>query len=221
MNFVRKPFPALYLCLTVAFCVCIIVSNLLEIKTVAIGSATITAGFLVFPITYIINDCVVEVYGLRKAKLMIWLGFASSLFVCLLLQLAILLPGSEDWTGQEAMKRIYGGVPRIMGASFVAFLCGSMVNAYAMSHMKKRDATGRRFSLRAIISTLFGESVDSLIFFPAAFLGLLPVATIVALIITQVLLKTAYEILALPVTIRIVKRLKQAEDEYDYDYEGR
>ena len=217
----REPFSVIYLCLTVVFCVCIIVSNLLEIKTVSIGSATITAGFLVFPVTYIINDCIVEVYGLSKAKLMIWLGFGSSVVVSLLLQLAIALPGSDDWTAQAAMEAVYGGVPRIMGASFAAFLCGSMVNAYTMSRMKGDDTDGRRFSLRAIVSTLFGEGVDSVIFFPVAFAGTLPIATILSLIVTQMLLKTAYEIMVLPITIKVVKRLKKAEDEYDYDYEGR
>lgn len=221
IRFPREPFSVLYLCLTVIFCVCIIVSNLLEIKTVSIGSATITAGFLVFPITYIINDCVVEVYGLRKARLMIWLGFASSLAVSLLLQVAIALPGSDDWTAQDSMEAVYGGAPRIMGASFAAFLCGSLVNAYVMNRMKGNDTEGRRFSLRAIVSTVLGEGVDSVIFFPVAFLGTLPVVTIVSLIVTQMLLKTAYEVMVLPLTIRVVKRLKRAEDEFDYDYEGR
>lgn len=209
----KKDFSALFLCLTVAFSVCLIVANLIEIKTVGLpGGFTITAGFVVFPISYIINDCIVEVYGFRKARLAIWIGFASALFVSVMLQLAIALPGSGEWTAQDAMERIYGTVPRIMGASFAAFLCGSMVNAYVMSKMKAADASGSRFSLRAIVSTLFGEGVDSLIFFPIAFLGTLPLGTVVSLIITQMLLKTLYEIVALPATVRVVKRLKAIED---------
>lgn len=206
------------LVLTVLFVVCLIVSNLVEIKTVDLGWLTITAGVVVFPISYIINDCVVEVYGFRKARLMIWLGFAMSLFVALSLQLAIALPGGADWQGQQAMQAIYGSVPRIMCASFAAFLGGSMVNAYVMSRMKaaaaatERGAGSRRsFSVRAIVSTLWGESVDSLVFFPIAFGGVLPWSTIVSLMVTQALLKTAYEVLILPVTVTVVRRLKAAE----------
>lgn len=196
--------------LAVTFCVCLIVSNLMEIKTVDLGPLTITAGVIVFPISYILNDCIVEVYGFNKARLVIWLGFGMNLLVSLLLQLGIWLPGAESWTGQEAMTAIFGAVPRIFAASFIAFLCGSMVNAYVMSRMKVASG-GRRFSLRAIVSSLWGEGVDSVIFFPIAFGGVLAWSEIGMLIITQTLLKTAYEILILPVTLRAVKFLRDHE----------
>lgn len=199
-----------FLLLAVTFCVCLIVSNLMEIKTVPLGPLTITAGVIVFPISYILNDCIVEVYGFNKARLVIWLGFGMNLLVSLLLQLGIWLPGSESWTGQEAMTTIFGAVPRIFAASFIAFLCGSMVNAYVMSRMKVASG-GRRFSLRAIVSSLWGEGVDSVIFFPIAFGGILAWSEIGMLILTQTLLKTAYEILILPVTLRAVKFLRDHE----------
>ena len=199
-----------FMLLAVTFCVCLIVSNLMEIKTVDLGPLTITAGVIVFPISYILNDCIVEVYGFNKARLVIWLGFGMNLLVSLLLQLGIWLPGSESWTGQEAMTTIFGAVPRIFAASFIAFLCGSMVNAYVMSRMKVASG-GRRFSLRAIVSSLWGEGVDSLIFFPIAFGGILAWSEIGMLILTQTLLKTAYEILILPVTLRAVKFLRDHE----------
>lgn len=199
-----------YLLLSTLFCVCLIISNLVEIKTVDLGWFTITAGVLVFPVSYIINDCVVEVYGFKKARLMIWMGFISALIVAVMLQLAIILPGGKEWEHQKAMELIYGSVPRIMFASFTAFLCGSMVNAWVMSRMKAAD-TKRRFSLRAILSSLWGETVDSVIFFPIAFAGTFPWQTILSLIVTQALLKTGYEIIILPVTIRVVKRLKRSE----------
>ncbi|MDE7474610.1 MAG: queuosine precursor transporter, partial [Duncaniella sp.] len=142
-----------FMLLAVTFCVCLIVSNLMEIKTVDLGPLTITAGVIVFPISYILNDCIVEVYGFNKARLVIWLGFGMNLLVSLLLQLGIWLPGAASWDGQEAMTVIFGAVPRIFAASFIAFLCGSMVNAYVMSRMKVASG-GRRFSLRAIISSL-------------------------------------------------------------------
>lgn len=205
-----------FLVLTVLFCVCLIVSNLIEIKTVDIGFATITAGMVVFPLSYIINDCIVEVYGFRKARTVIWLGFAMNLLVTLFLQFAILLPGADSWQSQDAMEAVYGTVPRILGASFVAFLCGSMVNALVMSKMKVASG-GRHFSLRAIVSTLWGEGTDSIIFFPLAFGGILPWREIVSLIVAQALLKTAYEIVILPVTLKVVKKLKSIEltDTYD------
>lgn len=196
--------------LAVTFCVCLIVSNLMEIKTVDLGPLTITAGVIVFPISYILNDCIVEVYGFSKARLVIWLGFGMNLLVSLLLQIGVWLPGADSWTGQEAMSLIFGAVPRIFAASFIAFLCGSMVNAYVMSKMKVASG-GRGFSMRAIASTVWGEGVDSMIFFPVAFGGVLAWSEIGMLIITQTFLKTIYEIIILPVTIRAVKFLRDHE----------
>ncbi len=169
----KNLFSPLFLLLAVLFCVCLIVSNLMEIKTVAVGPLVITAGVVVFPISYVINDCIVEIYGFARARLTIWLGFAMNLLVSLLLQLGILLPGADSWHGQEAMEMIFGAVPRIFAASFAAFLCGSMVNAYVMSRMKRASQQGRGFSLRAIVSTIWGEGVDSIVFFPIAFGGIL------------------------------------------------
>lgn len=206
----KTSFSLPFLILGTLFCVLLIISNLIEIKTVEIGWLSITAGFVVFPLSYIINDCVVEVYGFAKARLLIWMGFAMSLLVSLFLQLAIILPGGESWTQQEAMSAIYGNVPRIMGASFIAFLSGSMINAYVMSKMKVASG-GRHFSARAIVSTLWGETTDSVIFFPIAFAGILPWEVIGSLIVSQALLKTGYEVIILPVTIRVVKFLKRIE----------
>ena len=205
-----------FMLLAVTFCVCLIVSNLMEIKTVDLGPLTITAGVLVFPVSYILNDCIVEVYGFAKARLVIWLGFGMNLLVSLLLQLGILLPGADSWTGQEAMTMIFGAVPRIFAASFIAFLCGSMVNAYVMSRMRLSAGTdGRGFSLRAIVSSLWGEGVDSVIFFPIAFGGVLAWSEIGMLIVTQTILKTLYEVLILPVTMRVVAILRRYEGDVE------
>ncbi|MCM1067739.1 MAG: queuosine precursor transporter [Muribaculaceae bacterium] len=209
-----RQFSLSYLLLTVSFVVCLIVANLTEIKTVDFGFFTITAGVIVFPISYIINDCVVEVYGFARARLMIWIGFFMSLAVALMLQVAIVLPGSSAWTAesQASMVNVYGAVPRIMVASFSAFLLGSMMNAWVMSKMKQKRPNGTAaLGYRAILSTMWGEGVDSLIFFPIAFGGVLPVSTIVSLIVTQALLKTLYEILVLPVTLRVIVFFKKKE----------
>jgi len=208
----KTQFSLTYLLLTLVFILCLIVANLIEIKTLkSVSWLSLTAGVIVFPISYIANDCIVEVYGFAKARLAIWLGFGSALFVTLMLQLAIALPGSDFWSGQSAMETIYGSVPRIMAASFAAFLCGSMVNAYVMSKLRIRHGKSH-FSFRAIVSSLFGEGVDSTIFFPIAFGGILPVRTIVSLIVTQTLIKTAYEIAILPATIRIVRFIQKYDD---------
>lgn len=200
-----------FMILTLLFCVCLIVSNLMEIKTVPLGPLTITAGVVLFPVSYIINDCIVELYGYRRARLVIWLGFAMNLLVSLSLQLGILLPGDESWTGQQAMVTVYGAVPRILAASFTAFVCGSLVNARVMEAMRLRAGRDRGFGLRAIVSTLLGEGVDSLIFFPIAFGGVLPATTVLTLILTQTLLKTAYEIIVLPLTVTVVRTLRQID----------
>ncbi len=162
-----------FLIFTVVFCVCLIVANLVEIKTVDVGFTTITAGMVVFPLSYIINDCIVEVYGFRKARMVIWLGFAMNFFVTVMLQLAIILPGAGEWQSQAAMEAIYGGVPRILTASFIAFVCGSMVNALVMSKMKVAS-NGRYFSLRAILSTVFWRGCRFTDIFPACILGSAP-----------------------------------------------
>lgn len=204
-----------FLVLTLLFCVCLIVSNLMEIKVVDLGPLTVTAGVAVFPISYIINDCIVELYGFRKARMVIWLGFAMNMLVSLLLQIGIALPGSAEWTGQSAMQLIFGAVPRIFAASFTAFICGSMANAYVMARMKAASPDGRRFSLRAIVSTLWGEGIDSLIFFPMAFAGTLSWSVIATLIVTQIIIKTAYEIIVLPITVQAVKYLRKTESAYE------
>ncbi|MDE6176382.1 MAG: queuosine precursor transporter [Paramuribaculum sp.] len=212
----QPTFSVTFLLLSVVFCICLITANLMEIKVIDIGFMTITAGVIVFPVSYIINDCIVEVYGFSKARFVIWLGFAMNLMVSLLLQIGIWLPGSAEWHGQEAMEMIFGAVPRIFAASFIAFLCGSMTNAYVMSRMKLAASESSHngagsFSARAIVSTVVGEGIDSMIFFPIAFGGVIGWRTIAALIATQTLLKTAYEIVILPVTLTVVKYLRRIE----------
>lgn len=206
----NKQFSLPFVVLAMMFSVFLILANLMEVKVVKIGILTATAGLSVFPISYIINDCIVEVYGFAKARFVIWMGFLLNMIFVVFLQVCVALPGDPSWTAQAAVEQVFGNTPRILLGSFVAFIVGSMVNAQVMSRMKVRDG-GKRFSLRAIMSTVFGESADSLIFFPIAFAGMLPLATIVTLVWTQVMLKTLYEIVALPITIRVVKLLKRVE----------
>ena len=205
-----------FMLLGIVFCVCLIAANLLETKIIQIGSLTITAGFLIFPVSYIINDCIVEVWGFRKARLIIWTGFAMNFLMLALFQVAVALPAAPFWEGEAAFRFVFGLAPRIAAASLLAFLVGSFLNAYIMSRMKIASG-GRNFSARAVLSTGFGESADSLIFFPIAFGGLMPAEELVKLMVIQVVAKTLYEIVVLPVTIRVVAALKQLEQTDAYD----
>lgn len=206
----------LFMLFSILFCVCLILANLLETKQIAIGPISLTGGLIVFPISYIINDCVCEVWGFRKARLLIWSGFAMNFFFVAVGALCDWIPGAPYWNNDEGFHAVFGLAPRIAAASFVAFLLGSFANAYVMSKMKIRDS-GRNFSARAILSTIAGESIDSLIFFPLALSGVVPTEELPKLMLMQVLLKTAYEILVLPLTIRVVKYVKKYEGSDVYD----
>jgi len=206
----------LFMLFSVLFCVCLITANVLETKQMSFGVVNITGGLLVFPVSYIINDCVCEVWGYRKARLVIWLGFAMNCLFVVFGALADAIPGAPYWNNEDGFHAVFGLAPRIAAASFVAFLVGSFVNAYVMSRMKI-STSGRNFSLRAIVSTILGESADSIIFFPLALYGVIPVEEMPSLIISQVVLKTLYEIIVLPLTVRVVRTTKKAEGVDVYD----
>ena len=200
----------LFMLFCILFCVCLIAANIFETKQIAFFGRSQTGGLIVFPISYIINDVVCEVWGFKKARLLIWTGFIMNLFFVGIGALCDMLPGAAYWDNDEGFHAIFGLAPRIACASFAAFLCGSFVNAYVMSKMKIRDGQ-KCFSLRAILSTILGEATDSIIFFPFAFWGVIPAEELPWLMLAQVLLKTAYEIVVLPLTIRIVVWVKKSE----------
>ena len=207
-----------FMLLGILFNVCLIAANLLETKVIQIGSLTVTAGLLVFPISYIITDCIAEVWGFKKARLIIWSGFAMNFFVVALGLIAVAIPAAPFWEGEEHFNFVFGMAPRIVMASLIAFLVGSFLNAYVMSKMKVASQ-GRNFSLRAILSTVVGETADSLIFFPIAFGGIIAWKELLIMMGLQMLLKSMYEVIILPVTIRVVKAIKKIDgsDVYDTD----
>ena len=207
-----------FMLLGILFNVCLIAANLLETKVIQIGSLTVTAGLLVFPISYIINDCIAEVWGFKKARLIIWSGFAMNFFVVGLGLIAVAIPAAPFWEGEEHFDFVFGMAPRIVAASLMAFLVGSFLNAYVMSKMKVASR-GRHFSARAILSTLVGETADSLIFFPVAFGGIIAWRELLIMMCIQIILKSMYEVIILPVTIRVVKAIKKIDgsDVYDTD----
>ena len=189
MNKKSSQVSVLFLLFSVLFCVCLIASNVFETKQIAFFGHSQTGGVIVFPISYIINDVVCEVWGFRKARLLIWLGFLMNFFFVAVGALCDWLPGAEYWTGDEGFHNIFGLAPR----------------------------AGKHFSWRAILSTVFGEGVDSLLFFPLALGGVVPSDELPWLMLAQVCLKTIYEIIMLPITIRIVRWVKNREQEDVYD----
>ncbi|WP_307757731.1 queuosine precursor transporter [uncultured Mediterranea sp.] len=205
-----------FMLMGIVFNVCLIAANLLETKVIQLGSLTVTAGLLVFPISYIINDCIAEVWGFRKARLIIWSGFVMNFFVVTLGLIAVSLPAAPFWEGEEHFNFVFGMAPRIVAASLMAFLVGSFLNAYVMSRMKIASR-GRNFSARAIWSTVVGETADSLIFFPVAFGGVIAWRELAVMMGLQILLKSAYEVVILPVTIRVVKAVKRIDGSDVYD----
>ena len=212
----KQQVSVLFMLFSILFCVCLIAANILETKQISVLGISLTGGLIVFPISYIINDCVCEVWGFQKARLLIWTGFAMNFFFVSMGALCDWIPGAPYWTNEAGFHAIFGLAPRVAAASFVAFIVGSFANAYVMSKMKIRDK-GRNFSLRAILSTIVGEGFDSIIFFPLALGGVVPTEELPKLMLWQVLLKTVYEVIALPITIRIVKALKEHEGEDAYD----
>ena len=202
--------------LGIVFCVCLVAANLLETKVVQLGPIAVTAGLIVFPISYIINDCIAEVWGFRKARLIIWMGFLMNFMTVALGQIAVALPAAPFWEGEAGFDFVFGMAPRIAAASLTAFLAGSFINAYVMSRMKV-FSHGKNFSVRAVLSTVAGESADSLLFFPLAFGGLMPVSELLKMMLVQVVLKTLYEVIILPVTVRVVRYIKRVDESDVYD----
>ena len=210
-----------YVWLAVIFCVCLVSSNLFVPRTWQVGSLPLqlSGAILIFPISYIVNDCLTEIYGYKAAMKVIVMGFVMSLFVSLMAGLVTQLPAplyEDNLALSDAFNSLFGLAPRTAVASLLAFFAGSTVNARIMSKMKEK-AGEKGFGFRAILSSLDGESVDSLIFFPMVFAGIMPFKGILSLVFTQVICKTLYELVILPLTAFIVRIIKKKEKETDYD----
>ena len=216
MNKQRNTVSVLFMLFSILFCVCLIAANLFATKQIALGSISLTGGLLIFPVSYIVNDCVCEVWGYRKARLLIWTGFAMNFFFVIMGALCDIIPPAPYYENAAGFHGVFGLAPRVALASFCAFLVGSFLNAYVMSRMKIASK-GRNFSARAVVSTIVGECADSIIFFPLALGGVIPTEALPELMFWQVVLKTAYEIVVLPLTIRVVALLKRHEQSDVYD----
>ena len=207
----------LFMMAGILFASCLLIANILASKIMMIGPWSAPAGVLIFPLAYILNDVIAEVWGYRKARLIIWAGFGVNLLAVLFFSLTIAVPAAPFYEDQDAFTTVLGNTPRIVAASLMAYLAGSFLNAYIMSKFKVLTK-GKGFSVRAIVSTLAGEGIDSLIFITVAFAGAFPANVLLGMVATQSLIKTVYEIVVLPLTIRVVKKVKQLEGVDTFDY---
>ena len=212
----KREVSVLFMLAGILFATCLLISNILATKILMIGPWAAPAGVLIFPIAYILNDVITEVWGFGKARLIIWTGFAVNVLAVLFFTVGIVIPGAPFWQNQEAFSTVLGNTPRIVMASLCAYLIGSFLNAFVMSRMKVLTK-GKGFSGRAILSTVAGESADSMIFISIAFAGVFPFGVLITMIFTQAMLKTVYEILILPVTIWVVRFVKRAEGTDTFD----
>jgi uncharacterized integral membrane protein (TIGR00697 family) len=214
----RAPRPYRYCDLIMAaFVTVLLCSNLIGAgKPAHWGAFTFGGGVLFFPISYLFGDVLTEVYGYARARRVVWAGFGAMLFASLMSVVVLALPPAPGWGGQAALESVFGGTPRIVLASLVAFWAGELTNSFTLAKMKLATA-GRRLWTRTIGSTVAGELVDSLIFYPLAFLGTWETATVVKVLFTNYVLKVGWEVLATPLTYRMVGFLKRAEHEDWFD----
>ena len=208
----------------VAFVAILVCSNLIgpakitEAQLPFIGTVSFSAAVLFFPLSYVFGDILTEVYGYARARRVIWAGFAALLFATAMTAIMLALPAASFWDQQAAYQTVFGNTWRIVVASITAYFCGEFVNSYVLAKMKIWQ-NGRHLWMRTIGSTIFGEGVDSAIFFPLAFYnsGILPNEAILGVALTELVIKIGIETLFTPVTYAIVGRLKAAEQEDYYD----
>jgi queuosine precursor transporter len=207
-----------FVAVVAVFVTCLITANITAVKLLDIGGIVMDAGTLIFPVSYIFGDVLTEVYGFRTARRVIWLGFLCNVLAVAVISLGGALPAAEFWNGQGAYDRILGYAPRVLLASFCAYLVGELANSVVLARLKVAT-NGRFLWLRTIGSTVVGQGLDSLIFVILAFAFTVPASAIVGIILTQWVIKSLYEAAATPFTYLVVGRLKRAEgvDVYDRD----
>jgi len=200
------------------FVASLLTANIIAVKLIQLGPLILPAGVVIFPVSYILGDVLTEVYGYRWARRAIWLGFIGNLVAVVAIWLAGLLPAPVFWQGQGAYATILGFTPRLLLASFVAYLIGEFANSTVLAKMKVWT-NGRHLWARTIGSTIVGQGLDSLVFILIAFVGLMASPDLLTAIVSQWLFKSAYEAIATPLTYAVVNTLKRVEgvDAYDVD----
>jgi queuosine precursor transporter len=205
-----------FLLVAALFVTCLLTANLIAVKLIQVFGLLLPAAIIIFPVSYILGDVLTEVYGYHQARRVIWLGFMCNLIMVAAIGLAQVLPPAPFWPDQEAFARILGYTPRLLVASFLAYLVGEFANAFVLAKMKVATR-GRWLWTRTIGSTLVGQALDSSVFITLAFAGTIPTAALGAAIVTQWLVKSAYEALATPLTYAVVNFLKHADRSDVYD----
>ena len=197
----------LYAILTGIFTSSLIVSNIIAGKTFDFFSFTLPCGVVIFPVIYIVNDVLAEIYGYEKARKVILLGFFMNLVAVICYQITILLPAPAFFENSEAFSIVLGSTFRLLVASFAAYLAGSLVNAKVMVYLKKWDEN--KLFFRCIVSTLFGEGLDAIVFIFIGFLGTMPLEALLLMIVAQALFKTVYEIIVYPLTRTVIFKVRK------------
>ena len=206
-----------FVLITAVFITCLITANITAVKLVSAFGLVLPAAVIIFPISYIFGDILTEVYGYRQARRVIWLGFACNLLAVIAIWLGQVLPAASFWDGQAAYERILGYTPRLLAASFVAYLIGEFANSFVLARLKI-VTRGRWLWTRTIGSTLVGQALDSSVFISLAFVGTIPFDSLATAIVTQWLAKSAYEAAVTPLTYAVVSFLKRREGLDTYDY---
>lgn len=205
----------LQVCLTILFVSAMLISNVITSKQIQLPfDITMTGAIVIFPITYILSDVFSEVYGYKWSRVTCYFAFSMNLLMVLVFSFVIKTPAPSYWTNQEAFATVLGSTPRVMGASLLAYVIGDFVNDRVFRKMKAKHSNELKgFGWRAIISSFFGELCDSLVFLPIAFLGQMPLKTLATMTVCQVLIKTSYEVVILPLTTLVVKKANKYEKE--------
>jgi queuosine precursor transporter len=187
-------------------------------KVATVWGFTFGAGVLFFPISYIFNDVLTEVYGYARARKVVWAGFGALVFASFMSWVIVALPPAAGWNDQRAYETVFGQTPRIVFASLTAFFVGEFANSYVLAKMKVKTS-GRHLWMRTIGSTIVGEGVDSIVFYPMAFLGFWETSLVLRVMVSNYVIKVLWEALVTPVTYQVVGFLKRAEHEDYYDRE--
>lgn len=209
-----------FIVVAAVFVTSLITANIIAVKLVGIAGIVFPAAVIIFPVSYIFGDVLTEVYGFRRARQVIWLGFFCNLLAVIAIYLGQILPSANFWKGQAAYEQILGFTPRLLVASFVAYLIGEFANSIILAKMKIATQ-GRWLWSRTIGSTLVGEGLDSIVFISVAFTGAIPLTAMISTIVTQWLMKSIYEIVMTPFTYIVVNFLKHKEEIDFFDRDTR
>ena len=198
--------------LSILFVTCLLVSNVLACKMISVWVLTLPAAVIIFPISYIVNDAISELYGFQKAKFTIYAGFIMNAIMVLAFTVASAIPAPVWWENQGAFEAILGNTGRVLLASFIAYLVGSLLNSKVMVAMRDRAQNGKGLFLRCITSTLVGETVDACIFISIAFFGTMDGKSLLTVIVSPAAFKVVYEIIIYPITRIVIGKLKEVEN---------